>query len=304
MSVVGSRQQDVLPGGYRDASGTVHREVELAPLSGREEELLAGMQENAAARLITEVLCRCVARIGAVQPVTPDVARALLVADRQLLLLRIRELSFGDRCTGTLACPWPGCAAKVDIDFSTHDIPVRAADALTPTYRIELSDAAAVVDDAGVAHRAVIVRLPTGADQEAIGAEVMTNPARALTLLLERCVVGADPPVEDTTDLVQRLSPRARQEIEAALEERAPALDLEMALTCPECGRAFTAPLDITDFFFGELRTSRDLLYRQVHYIAFHYHWSEREILALPREKRLAYIDILADEIEAINSAV
>ena len=31
----------LLPGGYVDEQGVLHREVDLAPLSGREEELLA-----------------------------------------------------------------------------------------------------------------------------------------------------------------------------------------------------------------------------------------------------------------------
>ena len=63
-------------------------------------------------------------------------------------------------------------------------------------------------------------------------------------------------------------------------------------------------PFDLQDFFFGELRISQDLLYREVHYLAYHYHWSEKEILALSREKRRKYIEILADEIEKLNSAV
>jgi hypothetical protein len=46
------------------------------------------------------------------------------------------------------------------------------------------------------------------------------------------------------------------------------------------------------------------MLYRQVHYLAYHYHWSEHEILEMPRDKRLAYIEILADEIERLNNAL
>ena len=45
-------------------------------------------------------------------------------------------------------------------------------------------------------------------------------------------------------------------------------------------------PFDLHRFFFGELRTDSDLLYRQVHYLAYHYHWGESEIMAMPRDKR------------------
>jgi len=45
-------------------------------------------------------------------------------------------------------------------------------------------------------------------------------------------------------------------------------------------------PFDIHRFVLGELRTDRDLLYREVHYLAYHYHWSEQEIMAMTRDKR------------------
>ena len=54
-------------------------------------------------------------------------------------------------------------------------------------------------------------------------------------------------------------------------------------------------------FLFVELRLSRDLLYREVHYLAYHYHWSEREIMAMPRDKRRRYIAVLADELEKLT---
>ena len=60
-------------------------------------------------------------------------------------------------------------------------------------------------------------------------------------------------------------------------------------------------PFDPQEFFFGELRTSRDLLDREVHYLAYHYHWSEQEIMAMPRDKRRRYIVVLADELEKLT---
>jgi hypothetical protein len=290
----------LLPGGYRDARGVLHCEAEVAPLTGREEELLAGTRGAPAPELVTAVLCRAVRRIGAVSPVTPEVARALLVADRLFLLLRVRAATFGERVEGTLECPWPRCGARVDVDFSLADVPVKRCAEPLPTYVAELSAEAAAEDGAGAAPRAVEFRLPRGDDQEALAGVLAENPARALTALLERCLVATG----EGAVAVDRLSPRARAEVEAAMAAVAPHVELEMDLACPECGRAFTAPFDPADFLFGELRTSRGLLYRQVHYLAWHYHWSEGEILDLPRDKRLAYIEILADEIEALNHAV
>ena len=83
----------------------------------------------------------------------------------------------------------------------------------------------------------------------------------------------------------------------------APQVDLVMEAVCAECGREFDAPFDLQDFFFGELRVTSDLLRREVHYLAFHYHWSEHEIMEMPRDRRSRYIAVLAEEIERINDS-
>lgn len=39
-------------------------------------------------------------------------------------------------------------------------------------------------------------------------------------------------------------------------------------------------------------------LYHEVHQLAWHYHWSEREILAMSRAKRRRYLALLSRELE------
>ena len=86
------------------------------------------------------------------------------------------------------------------------------------------------------------------------------------------------------------------------MERVTPKIELNIETDCSECGRAFVVPFDVHHFFFGELRTDSELLYRQVHYLAYHYHWSEHEIMAMPRNKRQMYVELLADEIERLNN--
>lgn len=289
-----------LPGGYLDAHGDLHREAELVPLGGREEELLAGGGSGPA--LVTAVLSRCVRRIGEVEPITPPVARALLVADRQYLLLKLREVTFGERVHGVAACPWPGCGERVDVDFSLGDVPVRGLDEPVADFCMRLSPEA--TNGMDTAERCEVrFRLPHGGDEENLAGLAEDNEAEALGALLARCVVAVNGSTP-TADRVAALSARARAEIEAAIEARAPQLGLEMAARCPACERQFTLPFELRDFFFGELTNSIDLLYREVHYLAFHYHWSENEILAMSRDKRRVYIDVLSSEIEELNHAL
>ncbi len=304
MSAQRDHTLQILPGGCVDEHGAIHRDVEFCSLSGREEELLAARSGPGAAGLVTSLLARCVRRIGMISPVSEDMARSLLVADRQYLLLKLRCATFGDRVQATVPCPWPDCGKQVDIDFSLNDVPVRESAEKGPLYTMVLTPEAAMSAGINEAASEIVFRLPNGGDQEAVSSIIGENEAKALRMLLSRCIkrIGSiDDPGEE---LIQKLSPNTRMEIERRMEEAAPKVDLGMNAGCPECGRAFTVPFDIQDFFFGEMRTSIDLLYREVHYLAYHYHWAEREIMEMPREKRRGYLGILTDEIERLNNAI
>lgn len=294
----------LLPGGYVDEDGMVHREVDLYPLSGREEEFLAGNHRKESASLVTTVLSRSVRRIGVFSPVSEEMTRSLLVADRQYLLLKLREATFGERVQATIFCPWPDCGKKADVDFSIGDIPVKESEDKGPAYRMELSMEAAFRNDSGEEYREITFRLPSGGDQEVVSPLILENEAVALTALLRRCILSIGPFKDPGDELTGGLSPMARMEIERRMEAVAPEVELTMEAKCPECGREFAAPFDLHEFFFGELRVSRDLLYREVHYLAYHYHWSEREIMEMPRGKRRRYIEVLAEEIERLNNEV
>lgn len=274
------------------------------PLSGREEEFLAENQGQESASLVTAVLTRCIRRIGAMSPVSEEVVRNLVVADRQYLLLKLREVTFGNQIQATILCPWPNCGKRVDIDFSLKDIPVRESKDKGSMYTMELSPEAAFISNHGEVYREVTFRLPNGGDQEVISPIISKNEARALTMLLGRCILSIGTVKYPGDEMINRLSPLSRMEIERQMDAVAPKIDLTMGAICPECGREFGVPFDLHEFFFGELRTSRDLLYREVHYLAYHYHWSEQEIMEMPRVKRHKYIEVLADEIERLNNAV
>jgi hypothetical protein len=278
-----------LPCGYPDAAGHLHREAELVPLCGRDEELLADL-DRPPAELVTGVLAACVRRIGPIAPVDAAVTRGLTVGDRLFLLLKLREATLGPAVALVAACSWPGCGQKVDIEFLIGDVPVRPAAPGGPVYEIELSAAAG--------GQLVRFRLPTGADQERCAPLLAGNPAAALRVLLDGCLQPAE------SGRAEALPPLARAEIEAAMAARAGGPELTMQAGCPSCGRGFAIPFDVPDLFFGEVACSADLLLRQVHYLAFHYHWAEAEILDLPRDRRLRYVELLAEEIERMNDAV
>jgi hypothetical protein len=285
----------LLPGGYFDAAGRLHRELELTALTGREEELLAQGRQPETASLVTAVLSRCVRRVGEIAPVTGEVARGLLVADRQYLLLKLRQATFGDVVRANLICPWPDCGQRVSVEFSVDEVPVHALADPAPTYTMTLSPAAAGDGEAEVAFR-----LPTGADQEALSPRLAHDEAGALAGRLGRGLQRIGSQAPPGADAVSALSPLARAEIEEQMARLSPRVEQTMESGCAECGRLFTAPFDVQRFFFGELRADGQL-YQEVHYLAYHYHWSEHEIMAMTRDRRRRYIDVLSDAIGELN---
>src|SRR5262249_53925499 len=152
-------------------------------LSGREEELLVAAGRSETASLVTAVISRCVRRLGDLGPVTEAVARELLVADRQYLLLMLRRATFGDRVRASLFCPWPECRQRVSIDFSIAQVPVDEPPVRAPAFAMTLSRDAADGDDGA---RTIGFRLPNGADQEEVSPWLAHNEAEALGRLLGR----------------------------------------------------------------------------------------------------------------------
>lgn len=282
-----------LPGGYLDEELALHREVELGPLAGSEEELLLSTELTSPAA-VTAVLSRCVKRIGTLPSVTEEVVRRLLVADRLFLLLKLRDATFGPMVGGSVRCPWDSCGQLMSVSFSLRDLAVKRWEDPRSTYSLEV--------DAGASDPVTVrFRLPNGEDQEAAVALLDSGERAALLAILARCIADVTPAAGSMADLLAELPPASIQRIESQMEAEAPAVDLEIVSRCPDCGRTSSMMFDPQDFFFGELRQSVELLYREVHYLAYHYHWSEREILGMSRDRRRRYIQVLSDEMERLS---
>ena len=294
----------LLPGGLVDEQGAVHRQVELRSLSGHEELILANREGREVNALVTTLLSQCVRRLGDINPVSEEEMRNLLVADRQYLFLKLREATFGDQVQATIVCPNPNCGNKVDIDFSIADIPIKILADKGPCYQMRLSPEFGLVNDDGETYTEVVFRLPNGGDQEALAPLIDEDESRAAQALLARCVQRFGPLENPGVQVIEQLAPQAKMEIEQQIELIAPALEPTMSGDCPECGAPFVIPFNLMKFFWSELKSSRDSLLREVHYLAFHYHWSEGEIMAMPREKRRMYIELLAEEIQRMNGEV
>lgn len=250
-------------------------EAELRPLTGHEEEWLALHRGTPSALAVTHLLSACLVRLDDIPP-SRGLVQHMLVGDRDYLMLQLRRMTLGENISAVLVCP--ACHAKMDMDFKVGDVQVERHSQTAMIYTLELNQG-------GETRRIVRFRLPTGADQEDILGLDAGNPADAL---LHRCLVddGGAP-----------LSADERSEVIEVMEQLAPKIDLELDITCPECSHTFLEPFDTTVFFLREMGMNSDQLLREIHLLAFHYHWSEADILSLTRARRRAYLALLSEAL-------
>jgi hypothetical protein len=95
----------------------------------------------------------------------------------------------------------------------------------------------------------------------------------------------------------------AREPIAVAMAERDPQAEIELDLECPSCATPFGVVFDTATFLLQELDARAARLLEEVHALAFHYHWSEREILAMAPTRRERYLTLLADALRGSDAA-
>jgi hypothetical protein len=231
--------------------------VTLRPPGGAEELLL-----REAVRRDRPLALELVRRLSSV----PEAAE-LTVHDFEALLLYLHALVFGGTIMADAACV---CGQRVDITFRTdeylaHHVPRKlrgVSQASEPGWFT-------INDDT------VKFRLPTIGDQIAVAA--VPKPVEALAA---RCI---RPP---------RLSAR----LERIMEALSPPLSGAVEGICPQCHTRRELFLDVPSFVLHELGTQAALIYEDVHLLASQYHWAEEYILALPRERRQKYVEMIRIE--------
>jgi hypothetical protein len=273
-----------LLGGRYDDTGSAVRFAELRSLTGEDEAWLASLSPTTpTAQVVTGLLTRCALRLGDRTDLTREDLRGLLVGDRDYLLLALRELTYGSRFNGLLACP--ACGQAMDLSFEANDIPLQRRPQPQSRYEADVRRR-----DGGSAR--VTFHLPTGGDQESLVEDGGADPGR---VLLARCLesINGHPPSDEDIDA---LDPTSIDQLDETIEGSSPNVELSMRLTCPTCDHHFDADYDLVPFLIEEFRLSSAQLSREVHTLAYYYHWSRSDILALTKQQRRDYVSLISDE--------
>jgi hypothetical protein len=190
---------------------------------------------------------------------------ALALGARDRLLMRLRARLFGESVTARQRCG--GCGEDFEIDFTADEVGLAARpedDRLPQAPRTSLSYRRSEFEV-----RAVCVG-------DMIAAEAAAGVEPALELLAERTAPEAPA--------------QARRRLAETLEALDPAADTVIEAACPQCGAAQELRLDPAAFVWEELAARAPRILRDVAELARIYHWSEREILAMPASRRAFYL--------------
>jgi hypothetical protein len=163
-----------------------------------------------------------------------------------------------------------GCGAKFDVSFRHSELPVKPAGPSFPWAETTLD------------RKPLRLRLPTGADQEIIGA--IGDEREAVRKLVELLIEDRSAAAFD----VEALSEADLTAIEAALEAVSPEIATALLAHCPSCEaeQSIAVPSVALAGRAGQLLSD-------VHRLATHYHWSERDILGLKRARRQSYLQLI-----------
>jgi hypothetical protein len=230
------------------------------------------------ARRTSAILARCVHRIGREEPVTPELAGRLVVGDREALMLNLRRITFGEKLEPVVRCPKAECNQQMDVPLQVSGLLVDPAPSALPEFCER--------DLPGIG--TFRFSLPCGQDLEEVAELARSDAQAAARTLLGRC----------TGRPVEELTAREVETIGGWMSDLDPQAEIRLDLLCPECGYAFTTLLDAGAYLFEETVIRSRELYREVHLLAFHYHWSEAEILGMTPTKRKRYLDLLLEAID------
>lgn len=232
----------------------------MRPLSNA--QLLEAWEAGLGQRNVERALSLLVA---GVPEASAEALASLSIGQRDLHLFRLREATFGGDLPIITDCP--GCGESLEAELRVADLLLADERDAEREHELERDG------------RTIRFRLPNSIDVAAV-----RGRDDAVRALFARCVVdGGDGAQDEVVDAVA-----------ARMAELDPQSDVELSLSCPNCGHAWRTPLDIASYFWSEVEAWAQRLLLEVHQLARGYGWSERDILAMSARRRRAYLELLA----------
>ena len=196
----------------------------------------------------------------------------LSLGQRDTLLLKVRQRTFGDQMAAYTDCP----SCRESLEFSL------SCDALSSDPRPD-AVTTKTITIAGAEFR---LRCPDSRDAAAAAASHDVEVARRT--LFARCVIQKNS-ADSTIDALPEWVQMAIANELAAIDPQA---EMLLNLSCPSCRHSWQALFDIGAYLWTEMRARARRLLQEVDALARAYGWSESEILAMSPARRGLYLQM------------
>lgn len=272
----------VIPHGYfKDGKQIVT--IQLRNLIGYDEQYLADNIGKIPLPLLTTELLERVTLFEKIidKADARKIVQNLTVGDRVVLMLNLRKLTFGNRIPCVLSCP--SCNESLSIDLFVDDLLQNRTLKRSKKYH-----------DFRFLGYVLRIRPVRGTDLEQI--RDVDNQFDRMEKITRSCIVSCKPPLPDS-----KMSEDFLDALSSKLEELDPFADFMLNLKCPSCGDLFETSFVAEDYFFQEINATTQQLELEVNWLAMNYHWGEKEILSLSRNKRKRYVELINNTISEQN---
>jgi len=200
----------------------------------------------------------------------------LCIGEIDAFLLQLYRSMFGNRLECTVSCP--ACSAILDLTLTVDNLLIGNGSG-KDTYQLKYGEPPTVI----------YFRLPARKDFLSLHEEPHDTLRK---LLVERCVLYAEQngekilPVPLTNETIDAVS--------KAMSREDPQAEIILNMQCSECRQEWQTIFDIIDFFWQKINAEAKTLITEIHLLAQAYGWTEAEILALSRERRKLYIELVS----------
>lgn len=259
--MIGGYRDIALARGLTDETGARHRRARLSPIDGYAEAAIGVVAGDAQAE--HEFLAQRIERLGGYSPATPELVSMLSLADQDHLAMEIRADLFGDRLFLSAECCNPSCGEWADVSISLSEL---IGDTKDVPERIHSDN-----------YKQLSAHPPLG------------NNGRQSTNIW--------PELIDEHINWSEISEQHQQTLALSMARHDAQPDLGIAAPCPACGLLIEFEIDPFALLERELKQGTSRLTAEIHCLAFHYGWTEAEILSLPRERRWRYLQLLGEQL-------
>lgn len=237
--------------GYRDKTGTIHKDFEVREMNGSDEEAISKNEiKTNGAKILRTLIERCCIRIGTIYKEDVkatewrEIIQSLSVGDQDYIVLMIRAISLGEEIETKYECPDSECKEEILTTVNVDELEIIPFDGI---YDIEFELPKGFKDKDGNILRKGKLRHPNGLDREVLDGVIKKNTGLANTLMLSRCIVELEG-TKVYDELVRSLSLKDRSYLLSLLNEHKFGVDLSIEVECPTCYNTFKASLNAVNF--------------------------------------------------------